>query len=140
MLPSAVASNPALRRPLKALQRSAVAPGCSPLPAGLAGHKSGRPAAAARQGDRGEGRLHGPVTSRQNNSRAARGGRKRTQLITCISPCARSDGSAAAADRARLQKHVHLQSDRQSGALSGARSGRQCTGLQRMEISTFIGP
>lgn len=39
-------------------------------PLGLAEHKSCRPAAAAMQGDRGEGRLQSRVTSRQNNSRA----------------------------------------------------------------------
>lgn len=96
----------------------AVAAGCSPLSAGLAGHKSGRPAAAARQGDRGEGRLRSPVTSRQNNSRAVRGGRKLRQLITCISPCVRSDGSAAASDRRRAAKaHPSLKGQTEPGAI-----------------------
>lgn len=87
-----------LEDPLKPLQQSAVPSGCfpcSPLPPRLAGHKPGCPAAPARQGDRGEGRLHSPVTSRQNNSWAVWGGRKLRQLITCIPAYVRTERSGS---------------------------------------------
>lgn len=74
--PPAVASDPALRRPLEAPAAKRCGLRVLPPPCGAGRAQSGRPAAAARQGDRGEGRLHSPVTSRQNNSRAVRGGQE----------------------------------------------------------------
>lgn len=77
-------------------------------PRGLAEHKSGRPAVAARQGDRGEGRLQSRVTSQQNNSRAVGESVRLMQLITCVSPCVRTDRSEADSDPTRMHEHVRL--------------------------------
>ena len=67
--PPAVATGPALSSLLAAPAAERGGPRAV-APPGLAEHKSGHPAAAAMQGDRGEGRLQSRVTSRQNNSRA----------------------------------------------------------------------
>ncbi|XP_063246007.1 5'-deoxynucleotidase HDDC2 isoform X2 [Prinia subflava] len=133
----AVASEPARRGAPGAPQRSAAASGCSPPP-GLAGHKSGRPAAAARQGDRGEGRLHSPVTSRQNNSQAVRGGRKVRQRVTCTSRSVRTGGSLRR--RRAASTATAAGTDRQTAlSAAGAQGHNALSAVQRMEISTLAG-
>lgn len=141
--PPAVASDPALRRPLEApaaehggLRVLSPAPPPS-LSLGLAGHKWGRPATAASQGDRGEGRLQSAVTSRQNNGRAVcEGGRKLRQLITGICPCERARRSAAAPGCTSTHSH------RGWTELGSARSPLHTVPGCAMhgDLSTFVGP
>lgn len=104
MQPPAVASDPALRRPLKPLWPQSV----PPAPPSLRGWQGTNQAAQLR--------LPGRVTEGKGGSRALspavkiiaeqRGGRGLMQLITCISPCVRTAGREAAPDRARLREHV----------------------------------
>lgn len=107
--PPAVASDPALRRPLEA----PAAKRCGlrvfpPAPPSLRGCQGTNQAAQLR--------LPGRVTEGKGGSGALSpavkiiaeqwGGRRLMQLITCISPCVRADRSEAAPDPARMQEHV----------------------------------